>query len=101
MQREATPSRAGVRVLVALGAGVGALAVALLLTPWQVAITIAWIVTASVFLVWIWINVRGSNGQRTAELATLEDPSRVVADLLLVAASGASLAAVAFALLKS
>ena len=101
MQREATPSRAGVRVLVALGAGVGALAVALLLTPWQVAITIAWIVAASVFLVWIWINVRGSDGARTAELATVEDPSRIVADLLLVAASGASLAAVAFALLKS
>jgi uncharacterized membrane protein len=31
----------------------------------------------------------------------MEDPSRIVADLLLVAASGASLAAVAFALLKS
>jgi uncharacterized membrane protein len=101
MQRETMPSRAGVRVIVAVTAGLGTLGVALLLTPWQVAITIAWIVSASVFLVWIWINIRGSDGRRTAELATVEDPSRFVADLLLVAASGASLAAVAFALLKS
>ena len=91
---------AGVRALIALAVGLAAFGVAILLTPWQVAITIAWIVTASVFLVWIWINVRGSDGARTAELATVEDPSRFVADLLLVAASGASLAAVAFALLK-
>jgi uncharacterized membrane protein len=91
---------AGVRVLVALAVGVGALAVALFLTPWQVAITVAWIVSASVFLVWIWINVHGSDGPRTAELATVEDPSRFVADLLLVAASGVSLVAVALALLQ-
>ena len=101
MQRETMPSRAGVRVLVALTAGLGALGLALLLTPWQVAITIAWIVSASVFLVWIWINVRGSDGPRTAELATVEDPSRFVADLLLVAASGASLIAIALALLQA
>jgi uncharacterized membrane protein len=100
MQRETMPSRAGVRVLVAVTAGLGTLGLALLLTPWQVAITIAWIVSASVFLVWIWINVRGSDGPRTAELATTEDPSRIVADLLLVAASGASLVAVALALLQ-
>jgi uncharacterized membrane protein len=101
MQRETKPSRAGVRVLVAVTVGLGALGLALLLTSWQVAVTLAWIVSASVFLVWIWINIRGSDGPRTAELATIEDPSRIVADLLLVAASGASLAAVAFALLKA
>jgi uncharacterized membrane protein len=101
MQRDASASRAGVRVLVALAVGVVALVVALLLTSWQVAITVAWIVAASVFLVWIWINVHGSDGQRTAELATTEDPSRIVADLLLVAASGASLVAIALALLQS
>ena len=101
MQRETMPSRAGVRVLVALTAGLGALGLALLLTPWQVAITIAWIVSASVFLVWIWINIRGSDGRRTADLATVEDPSRIVADLLLVAASGASLVAVALALVEA
>ena len=92
---------AGVRVLIALAAGLAAFGVAILFTPWQVAITIAWIVAASVFLVWIWINVRGSDGPRTAELATVEDPSRFVADLLLVAASGASLIAVALALLQA
>jgi uncharacterized membrane protein len=102
MQRSGTmPSRAGVRVLVALAAGLGALVLALLTVPWQVAITIAWIVSASVFLVWIWINIRGSDGRRTAELATVEDPSRIVADLLLVAASGASLVAVALALVEA
>jgi len=92
---------AGARVIIALAVGVAAFGVALLLAPWQVAITIAWIAAASVFLVWIWINVRGSDGPRTAELATIEDPSRILADLLLVAASSASLAAIAFALLKA
>jgi uncharacterized membrane protein len=102
MQRNSTmPSRAGVRVLVALASGLGTLVLGLLTMPWQVAITIAWIVSAGVFLVWIWINIRGSDGRRTADLATVEDPSRIVADLLLVAASGASLVAVALALVEA
>jgi uncharacterized membrane protein len=88
-------------VVIALAAGVAAFGVAILFMPWQVSITIAWIAAASVFLVWIWINVRGSDGPRTAELATTEDPSRIVADLLLVAASSASLVAVALALLQA
>jgi uncharacterized membrane protein len=99
MQRSATmPSRAGVRVLVAVAAGLGTLVIGLLTVPWQVAITIAWIVAASVFLVWIWVGIRGSDGPRTAEIATAEDPSRILADLLLVAASGASLVAIGLAL---
>jgi uncharacterized membrane protein len=94
-------TRAGTRVWVAMTAGLAAFGIAILLTPWQVAITLAWIVSAGVFLVWIWTNIHGADAERTAALATGEDPSRFGADLLLTAASGASLVAVALALLQA
>jgi uncharacterized membrane protein len=58
-------------------------------------------VTAGVWLARVWFGIRGVDGGRTAELATSEDPSRIVADVLLLAASGASLVAVALALLEA
>jgi len=94
-------TRAGTRVWVALAAGLAAFGVAIMFTPWQIAITLAWIVASGVFLVWVWLNVRGADAEETAALATIEDPSRFLADLLLTAASGASLIAVALALLEA
>ena len=92
---------AGRRVLVASAAGVAAFGVAILSTPWQVAVTIGWDVAALVFLVWVWLEVWTMDGGTTKELATKEDESRFVADLLLISASGASLIAVALALLEA
>jgi uncharacterized membrane protein len=92
---------AGVRVLIAFAAGTVAFGLAILQSPWQVAITLAWVVSGGVFLVWVWLQVRHADGQRTAELARVEDPSRIASHLLLIAASGASLVAVALALLEA
>jgi uncharacterized membrane protein len=91
----------GARLLAVLSAGAAAFGVAIGFMPWQVAATVAWNVTALVFLLWVWLSVRGMDGARTMQWATREDPSRFGADLLLVAASGASLVAVALALLEA
>ena len=92
---------AGGRLLAVLTAGAVAFGIAIGFMPWQVATTIAWDVAALMFLIWVWLSVRGMDGARTMEWATREDPSRFGADLLLVAASGGSIVAVALALLEA
>ncbi len=85
-------------------AGVGGIltyGIVALLTPWQVAVLVGWDVTASSFLVWVWWAIRGSDGEETARIAKTEDPSRALADLVLVSASVASLPGVGFALVKA
>jgi uncharacterized membrane protein len=98
---EAWRVSAGTRVLVAFAAGVLAFAAAIFLAPWQDATLIGWNVTSTMFLVAVWVRISGKDGAATAQLATAEDPSRVIADLLLIVASGASLIGVALALLQA
>ncbi len=74
----------------ALGAAVGL--VAAFLGPWQLAVILAWDALAVSFTARIWAFVLRLDGDRTAALATREDASRTAADLLLLAASVASLA---------
>lgn len=93
--------RAGIRVLVVFASGVLAFGLLLLVTTWEVALIGSWIVAAGLFLLWVWLGVHTADAQRTKDLARLEDPSRITADVLLVAASGASLVAVALALLRA
>jgi uncharacterized membrane protein len=69
--------------------------------PWQVAALAAWNVAAAVMLVWVLRALLPLDGDDTAAMATREDNSRVLADILLVGASVASLVGVGFALLKS
>jgi uncharacterized membrane protein len=92
---------AGIRVMVAFGAGALSVGAAGFFMPWQVAGLIGWNVTASAFLIAVWARIAGKDGAATAALATAEDPSRVTADLLLIVASGVSLIGVALALLKA
>jgi uncharacterized membrane protein len=89
------------RVAVAIAAGVVAAGVAIAITPWQVAALTGWDVTAAVFLVWVWSNIWGLDGDQTARVATRVDDSRSAADLILIAACVASLTGVGFALLKA
>jgi uncharacterized membrane protein len=97
--------RAGRRVAVAFAAGVVVFLVAMFVGPpaasWEVSVILGWIASAGVFLTWVWRSIRGADAERTAALATLEDPSRLTAELLLVAASGASVVAVALALIEA
>ena len=71
------------------------------LTPWQVAVLLGWDVMAASYLGWVWWTIRGSDSEKTARLAKTEDPSRALADLVLVSASVASLPGVGFAVVKA
>jgi uncharacterized membrane protein len=89
------------RVLVAFSLGLLAFGVAMFLTSWQVASLLGWIVAAGVLLAWIWRQVLGMDAATTAAHARAEDASRLVADVLLIVACGASLVGVALALLEA
>jgi uncharacterized membrane protein len=89
------------RVAIAGLAGVFTYGVVALLTPWQVAVLLGWDGMAASFLVGIWLAIRGSDSGETERLAKTEDPSRALADLVLVSASVASLPGVGLALLKA
>jgi uncharacterized membrane protein len=69
--------------------------------PWQVSVLLGWDVAAIAFCAWIWIAVQGADATTTNRIATREDDSRPAADLVLIAASVASLLGVGFALLEA
>lgn len=92
---------AGRRVLVSFAAGLAAFALAWLATPWEAAALIGWNVAATFFIVWIWLIVRGMDGQATARHAVTEDLSRGTADLVLIFASVISLVGVGLSLLQA
>jgi uncharacterized membrane protein len=90
--------RVGVAFVVGLLAGA---ILALSGATWQVALLSGWIAAALVNVVWVWVGIVGLDAEQTARVATVEDNSRLAADLLLVSACGASLIGVAFALLSA
>jgi uncharacterized membrane protein len=92
---------AGTRLVVAISAGLLVFAVTLVVSPWQVAVLTGWDTTATVFIAWVLWMAYGKDAAATAALATLEDDSRAAADVLLVAASVASLVSVAVGLVKA
>lgn len=65
---------------------------------WAVAVDAAWSATGLVFLAWVWLGIAGKNAAQTASMSRAEDVSRPLADLVLLAASVASLVAVGFVL---
>ncbi|MGI9193085.1 MAG: DUF1345 domain-containing protein [Actinomycetota bacterium] len=71
------------------------------ITHWQTSVLLGWDTAAMVFLVWVWADVRGKDSKATGEMATREDNSRAIADLMLNGASLASLVGVFFALVKA
>jgi uncharacterized membrane protein len=68
---------------------------------WGVSIALGWCVTASVVLVWTWMNIAPKNAAETRSKAREEDLTRPLADLLLLSASVASLLAVAYTLVQA
>lgn len=95
------PVSARMRVLVACLAGLLAFGIVMAVAPWQVASLAGWDVWAGVFVAWVWWNVGGLDGAATARSAMIEDDSRPASDLVLIAASVASLLGVGLALLKA
>ena len=94
-------SPAATRVTWALLGGAVAGAVASLLTPISASILLGWDVAVLIYLAWTWGAVQGLDPEVTAQLAKREDPSTPVADLVVIGAGTAMLAAVGFALVKA
>jgi uncharacterized membrane protein len=91
---------ASVRLILSLLAGLIIGVAVGRLKSWKYAPLGGWDAAAIVFLVWVWISIYGRDAQATANLAVREDPGRAWADLLLLLASVASLAAVGVLLVQ-
>lgn len=75
--------------------------VAMALTPWQVAVLGGWAAVGLVFAGWTISSLWTLDANSTSDVATREDSSRAVADLLLLCAESASLVAVGVGLVKA
>ncbi|MDQ6727226.1 MAG: DUF1345 domain-containing protein [Actinomycetota bacterium] len=71
------------------------------LAPWQISVLVAWCGIAGTFVGVAWATMLKAGSGRTRAIATREDESRVTADLVVLAASVASLIGVAFILIKA
>ena len=89
------------RVAVGLAGGAAAAGATAVVAPWQVAALVGWDCAALVVLVWVWVTISAMDSVRTAQWAAREDDSRAAADIVLVAASVASLFGVGLGLVKA
>jgi uncharacterized membrane protein len=64
--------------------------------PWQIATLLGWATISAVMVVWVWLIILRLDAAQTAEHAGRKDPSAGWTHVLLLCASVASLAAVAF-----
>lgn len=84
------------RLLVAAGVGILAGVVMATVGPFRLSFVVTWDVAALVYLLWVWGAVWGLDPEQTRRHAVREDPGRRVADIVVLTASSASLAAVVF-----
>jgi uncharacterized membrane protein len=94
-------SSAGRCVTYALLAGAVTVSIAWLTMPPSASILLGWDVAVVIYLVWTWGSVWRLDPGETAQLAKREDPSTAVAELVVLGAGTAMLAAVGFALIKA
>jgi uncharacterized membrane protein len=101
--QEATrmPPNAHVRLEVAVLLGAATAVLVALFGPWQAAPAAGWGVAAGCYVLWAFVAVWRFDAEDTARFAMQEDPSRAVADVLLLSANVSSLAAVALMLVKA
>jgi uncharacterized membrane protein len=89
------------RLLISAAVGLALGPIALVAAPWQVAVLVGWCTAALTFLFLVWRGVRGLDAADTKQLATTEDPGRLVADGVLILGASASLIGVGFVLAKA
>ncbi len=82
-------------------AGAVTVSIAWLAMPVVASILLGWDVAVVIYLVWTGASVRKLDPGQTAQLAKREDPSTPVAELVVLGAGTAMLAAVGFALVKA
>jgi uncharacterized membrane protein len=86
------------RLVIVAAVGLTVAAVLSIVVTWRLAVLAGWDAAALTFLAAVWPMIVRTDGPRTEHLATREDMNRDSARLLLLAACGASLVAVSFAL---
>ena len=84
-----------VRILVAAVLGVGVALAVGNTVGWRFALA-GWVVTAAVYVVWTRLILGGLDAEQTCKYVTREDPTRLVADVVIVTASVASLGGVGY-----
>lgn len=92
---------ASLRVIVMLGVGALVTIGAALLGAGNASLIIGWIAAALTYLIWVWSRIGRLDAEGTKTHATREDPSRGLADALLVLAGVGSLAIVGFVLVQA
>ncbi len=96
-----TPGRALRRVLGSLAAGLAAGVVASVFVAWQTAALIGWDTAAGLFALRVWLTILPMDPAECAGHAVQEDPSRTIADVVVLVAAVASLSSVALILVKA
>jgi uncharacterized membrane protein len=84
-----------VRISVAVVLGVAVALVVGNTVGWRFALA-GWVVTAGVYVVWTQLILRGMDAEQTRRWVTREDPTRWVADVVIMSASVASLGGVGY-----
>lgn len=92
---------ASVRVVVMLAVGIAAASLTVAAGLWSFALLLGWIAAALTYTIWVWARISRMDAEATKVHATREDPSRGLADMLLVLASIGSLAIVGFVLVHA
>jgi uncharacterized membrane protein len=82
------------RLILSLTTGVVAAIAVSHSQDWKYSPLVGWDTAALIYIIWIWAILHGMNPSQTKSHAVSEDPSRAIADLLLIGASLASLVAV-------
>ncbi len=86
---------------VALAAGVVVGLAVGLADAWHYAAIAGWAAACIVYIVWVWVKVWGLDADATRSHATLEDPGRRIADLVLLLAALAGVLAVVYNLVDA
>lgn len=89
------------RLVVMAAAGIVVATIATVRGSGDHAFVFGWAVASLVYVTWIWLVIGRMNPQSTASHAATEDPVRGVAEVLILATSVASLAAVASLLVQA
>lgn len=100
-EAERRPVGSRLRLYVALASGVLVGAAMAAIAVWHHAVIAGWAAACAVYILWVWLAVWRMDAAATRSHATLEDPGRRTADLVLLLAALLSLVAIAFVLVDA
>ena len=89
------------RVLLALVVGLASGMIAAVFVPWQAASLLGWDGAVILFATRVWVTILVMNPTQCSEHAISEDPSRAIADSVVLVAAVANLASVGLILVKA